>query len=109
MFDKLSVPPDPLRGVSTGDDSLPCELIIKRLGRVVEVYSIAEAFVRLTDMVSGPLAASGQWLRRIVSRWSVLPVPVGHGATKTFILKPDPNHSIALRTTTHGSPKLGGK
>jgi DNA polymerase V len=61
-----------------GDMSARVMTTLAQVTPAVEVYSIDEAFVHL----SGP--GTGQWLRRLVTRWTGIPVSVGIGATKTL-------------------------
>lgn len=50
----------------------------------VEVYSIDEAFLSLSESFAGDLAAYGQQIRQRVWQWTGLTVGVGIGPTKTL-------------------------
>jgi DNA polymerase V len=67
-----------------GDMSARVMTTLAQMTPAVEIYSIDEAFVYLSNPVTGQLISSGQWLRRLVTRWTGIPVSVGIGATKTL-------------------------
>ena len=50
----------------------------------VEVYSIDENFLRLTEFVSSDLVAFCGQIRKRVKRWTGIPTCVGLGPTKTL-------------------------
>ena len=50
----------------------------------VEVYSIDEAFLKLTALCPDALPAYGQTIRTTIQQWTGIPVSIGIGPTKTL-------------------------
>jgi DNA polymerase V len=61
-----------------GDMSARVMATLTQMTPAVEVYSIDEAFVYLSN------PGTGHWLCRLVTRWTGIPVSVGIGTTKTL-------------------------
>ncbi|EIS3744281.1 translesion error-prone DNA polymerase V subunit UmuC [Aeromonas hydrophila] len=67
-----------------GDMSQRVMTILEGLAPAVEVYSIDEAFVELSESWAGNLVAYGRQIRERVQQWTGLTVGVGIGPTKTL-------------------------
>jgi DNA polymerase V len=67
-----------------GDISRRVMALLKRLEPAVEVYSIDEAFLRLSGMPGPQLTDHGRRLAQTVRRWTGIPVSIGIGPTKTL-------------------------
>ncbi|WP_324002494.1 translesion error-prone DNA polymerase V subunit UmuC [Aeromonas dhakensis] len=67
-----------------GDMSQRVMTILEGMAPAVEVYSIDEAFVELSESWAGNLVAYGRQIRERVQQWTGLTVGVGIGPTKTL-------------------------
>ena len=67
-----------------GDMSNRVMTILEGMAPVVEVYSIDEAFIELSESWAGDLVAYGRQIRERVQQWTGLTVGVGIGPTKTL-------------------------
>ncbi|MFQ2157557.1 translesion error-prone DNA polymerase V subunit UmuC [Aeromonas hydrophila] len=67
-----------------GDMSQRVMTILEGMAPAVEVYSIDEAFVELSESWAGDLVAYGRQIRERVQQWTGLTVGVGIGPTKTL-------------------------
>ncbi|MFR9719072.1 translesion error-prone DNA polymerase V subunit UmuC [Aeromonas diversa] len=67
-----------------GDMSQRVMTILEGMAPAVEVYSIDEAFVELSESWAGDLVAYGRQIRERVQLWTGLTVGVGIGPTKTL-------------------------
>ncbi|WP_336289958.1 translesion error-prone DNA polymerase V subunit UmuC [Aeromonas dhakensis] len=67
-----------------GDMSQRVMTILEGMAPAVEVYSIDEAFVGLSESWAGNLVAYGRQIRERVQQWTGLTVGVGIGPTKTL-------------------------
>lgn len=73
--------------------------ILARMCPEIEVYSIDEAFLRFTSMKRFNLEKYASEIRKIIKRWTGIPVSVGIGSTKTLakvangIAKKDPDYN----------------
>ncbi|EIM1708972.1 translesion error-prone DNA polymerase V subunit UmuC [Aeromonas dhakensis] len=67
-----------------GDMSQRVMTILEGMAPAVEVYSIDEAFVELSENWAGDLVAYGRQIRERVQQWTGLTVGVGIGPTKTL-------------------------
>ncbi|HAU4930566.1 translesion error-prone DNA polymerase V subunit UmuC [Aeromonas hydrophila] len=67
-----------------GDMSQRVITILEGMAPAVEVYSIDEAFVELSESWAGDLVAYGRQIRERVQQWTGLTVGVGIGPTKTL-------------------------
>ncbi|MGS3141503.1 translesion error-prone DNA polymerase V subunit UmuC [Aeromonas sanarellii] len=67
-----------------GDMSQRVMSILEGMAPAVEVYSIDEAFIELSESWAGDLVAYGRQVRERVQQWTGLVVGVGIGPTKTL-------------------------
>ncbi len=67
-----------------GDMSSRVMSILEGMAPAVEVYSIDEAFIELSESWAGDLVAYGRQIRERVQQWTGLTVGVGIGPTKTL-------------------------
>ncbi|TNH91128.1 protein UmuC [Aeromonas hydrophila] len=67
-----------------GDMSNRVMTTLESMAPTVEVYSIDEAFVELSEIWAGDLQAYGRHIRERVQQWTGLTVGVGIGPTKTL-------------------------
>jgi len=67
-----------------GDMSQRVMTTLEGMAPTVEVYSIDEAFVELSESWAGDLVAYGRQIRERVQQWTGLTVGVGIGPTKTL-------------------------
>ncbi|WP_421279846.1 translesion error-prone DNA polymerase V subunit UmuC [Aeromonas taiwanensis] len=67
-----------------GDMSQRVMSILEGMAPVVEVYSIDEAFIELSERWAGDLVEYGRQVRERVQQWTGLVVGVGIGPTKTL-------------------------
>ncbi len=67
-----------------GDMSSRVISILEGMAPAVEVYSIDEAFIELSESWAGDLVAYGRQIRERVQQWTGLTVGVGIGPTKTL-------------------------
>ncbi|MFM5112439.1 translesion error-prone DNA polymerase V subunit UmuC [Aeromonas hydrophila] len=67
-----------------GDMSQRVMTILEGMAPAVEIYSIDEAFVELSESWAGNLVAYGRQIRERVQQWTGLTVGVGIGPTKTL-------------------------
>ncbi|MGL6475239.1 translesion error-prone DNA polymerase V subunit UmuC [Aeromonas hydrophila] len=67
-----------------GDMSQRVMTILEGMAPAVEVYSIDEAFVELSESWAGDLVVYGRQIRERVQQWTGLTVGVGIGPTKTL-------------------------
>ena len=67
-----------------GDMSQRVMTTLEGMAPAVEVYSIDEAFIELSESWAGDLTAYGRQIRERVQRWTGLTVGVGIGPTKTL-------------------------
>ncbi len=67
-----------------GDMSQRVMTILEGMAPAVEVYSIDEAFIELSESWAGDLTAYGRQIRERVQQWTGLTVGVGIGPTKTL-------------------------
>ncbi len=67
-----------------GDMSNRVMTILEGIAPVVEVYSIDEAFIELSESWAGDLVTYGRQVRERVLQWTGLTVGVGIGPTKTL-------------------------
>lgn len=67
-----------------GDMSLRAMTTLEGMAPAVEVYSIDEAFIELSESWAGDLTAYGRQIRERVQQWTGLTVGVGIGPTKTL-------------------------
>ncbi|MCP3322867.1 protein UmuC [Aeromonas hydrophila] len=67
-----------------GDMSNRVMIILEGMAPAVEVYSIDEAFIELSESWAGDLVAYGRQVRERVQQWTGLTVGVGIGPTKTL-------------------------
>ncbi|MDX7778310.1 translesion error-prone DNA polymerase V subunit UmuC [Aeromonas hydrophila] len=67
-----------------GDMSQRVMTILEGMAPAVEVYSIDEAFVELSERWAGDLVVYGRQIRERVQQWTGLTVGVGIGPTKTL-------------------------
>ncbi|MGN5160373.1 translesion error-prone DNA polymerase V subunit UmuC [Aeromonas dhakensis] len=67
-----------------GDMSQRVMTILEGMAPAVEVYSIDEAFVELSESWAGDLVVYGREIRERVQQWTGLTVGVGIGPTKTL-------------------------
>lgn len=67
-----------------GDMSLRVMSILEGMAPAVEVYSIDEAFIELSERWAGNLVEYGRQVRERVLQWTGLTVGVGIGPTKTL-------------------------
>ncbi|MFQ2680652.1 translesion error-prone DNA polymerase V subunit UmuC [Aeromonas caviae] len=67
-----------------GDMSNRLMTILEGMAPAVEVYSIDEAFIELSERWAGDLVAYGRHVRERVQQWTGLTVGVGIGPTKTL-------------------------
>lgn len=67
-----------------GDMSQRVMSILEGMAPAVEVYSIDEAFIELSESWAGDLVAYGRQVRERVQQWTGLVVGVGIGSTKTL-------------------------
>ena len=67
-----------------GDMSNRVMTILEGMAPAVEVYSIDEAFIELSERWAGDLVAYGRHVRERVQQWTGLTVGVGIGPTKTL-------------------------
>ncbi|HEH9405120.1 translesion error-prone DNA polymerase V subunit UmuC [Aeromonas salmonicida] len=67
-----------------GDMSQRVMTTLEGMAPTVEVYSIDEAFVELSESWAGDLVAYGHQIRERVQQWTGLTVGVGIGPTKTL-------------------------
>jgi len=67
-----------------GDMSQRVMTTLEGMAPAVEVYSIDEAFIELSETWAGDLTAYGRQIRERVQQWTGLTVGVGIGPTKTL-------------------------
>ena len=67
-----------------GDMSGRANAIYERFARDIEIYSIDESFLDLTDVVPGQRVELARDMRSTVRSWTGLPTCVGIGPTKTL-------------------------
>lgn len=67
-----------------GDMSNRVMTVLEGMVPTVEVYSIDEAFIELSESWAGNLVAYGRQVRERVQQWTGLTVGVGIGPTKTL-------------------------
>ncbi|MBL0487715.1 translesion error-prone DNA polymerase V subunit UmuC [Aeromonas veronii] len=67
-----------------GDMSQRVMTTLEGMAPAVEVYSIDEAFIELSESWAGDLTAYGRQIRERVQQWTGLTVGVGIGPTKTL-------------------------
>ncbi|MGU5694964.1 translesion error-prone DNA polymerase V subunit UmuC [Aeromonas veronii] len=67
-----------------GDMSQRVMTTLEGMAPAVEVYSIDEAFIELSELWAGDLTAYGRQIRERVQQWTGLTVGVGIGPTKTL-------------------------
>jgi len=67
-----------------GDMSQRVMTTLEGMAPTVEVYSIDEAFVELSESWAGDLVAYGRQIRERVQQWTGLTVGIGIGPTKTL-------------------------
>lgn len=67
-----------------GDMSQRVMTTLEGMAPTVEVYSIDEAFIELSESWAGDLVAYGRQIRERVQQWTGLTVGVGIGPTKTL-------------------------
>ncbi|MGU5721628.1 translesion error-prone DNA polymerase V subunit UmuC [Aeromonas hydrophila] len=67
-----------------GDMSQRVMTILEGMAPAVEVYSIDEAFVELSESWAGDMVVYGRQIRERVQQWTGLTVGVGIGPTKTL-------------------------
>ncbi|OLF19786.1 protein UmuC [Aeromonas sp. YN13HZO-058] len=67
-----------------GDMSQRVMTTLEGMAPAVEVYSIDEAFIELSESWAGELTAYGRQIRERVQQWTGLTVGVGIGPTKTL-------------------------
>lgn len=67
-----------------GDISARIMKILENFTPDLEIYSIDEAFLRLSDLPKQNLTELGNKIRKTISAWVGIPVSVGFGTTKTL-------------------------
>ncbi|HSG99178.1 MAG TPA: hypothetical protein VLB27_03955, partial [candidate division Zixibacteria bacterium] len=67
-----------------GDMSARVIAVLRTFTAEIEVYSIDEAFLRLSPRRGRPVAELAREIRATVARWTGIPVSIGLGATKTL-------------------------
>ncbi|MBY0292431.1 MAG: Y-family DNA polymerase [Alphaproteobacteria bacterium] len=96
-----------------GDISSRVMEALKAFSPILEVYSIDEAFLDLSTLSQDELFAYGCDIRKIVKKWTGIPVSVGIGPTKTLakvansMAKRHPSGCYALLTPEKTKALLG--
>ena len=67
-----------------GDLSQRVMSMLETMAPEVEIYSIGEAFLQLSESFAGDLQVYGQRIRQRVLQWTGLTVGAGIGPTKTL-------------------------
>ncbi len=90
-----------------GDFSNRVMEILEEFTTDLEIYSIDEAFMDLTNMPSKDITEYGQIVGKKVKRWTGIPVSIGIGPTKTLaklankIAKKNPEHKGVFNIADH--------
>ena len=93
-----------------GDMSRRVMQVLERFSPEMEVYSIDEAFLRLSPLPGAGVVEQARALRETVRRWTGITVSVGLGATKTLakvanrIAKKDPAARGVFDLAAHPDP-----
>ena len=67
-----------------GDMSARVMTSLRSIVGEIEVYSIDEAFLDITDFYYCDLTETAKEIRRLVKQWTGIPVSIGIGSTKTL-------------------------